>query len=75
MFVNSDINGWQFKSHPDYRYMLEHVSAEQGYKYLSEITHKFNLIYNANKDYFIININMIMQYEDVILILDYKQLY
>ena len=53
MFVNSDINSWQFKSHPDYRYMLEHVSAEQGYKYLSEITHKFNLIYNANKDYFI----------------------
>ncbi len=52
-FVNNDINQWNFKSHPHYRYVLEHVFERQGNEYLIEISRRFNEVYTANKDYLI----------------------
>jgi len=34
LFINTNINGWRFKSHPDYCGILEHVTKEQGNGYL-----------------------------------------
>jgi hypothetical protein len=51
-FIDSDVETWEFKSHPDYRYMLEHVTEEQGIAYLIAIKEKYNAIYNKNKKLF-----------------------
>ena len=52
-FIDSDIEEWYFKSNPNYVYMLEHVSGQQGSDYSNEIQTRFNLFYNQNKNYLI----------------------
>jgi putative sugar O-methyltransferase len=52
-FIDSDVEQWIFKSHPEYCYVLEHVSKVYGDFYLMEIDRKFNSLFNTNKDYFI----------------------
>jgi putative sugar O-methyltransferase len=52
-FIDSDIEQWIFKSHPEYCYVLEHVSKVYGDFYLMEIDRKFNSFFNTNKDYLI----------------------
>ena len=45
-FIKNNINDISnFKNHGDYRYVLEHVSHEEGKKYLEYIISKFNLTY------------------------------
>lgn len=51
--LTDDINKWTFKSHPDYCFVLEHVSKEEGNSYMFEIENRFNLIYSANKQFLI----------------------
>jgi hypothetical protein len=51
--LNLDNTEWVFKSHPKYIYMLEHVTQEDGNKYLFEISNRFKTVYNENKDYLI----------------------
>lgn len=41
---------WNFKSDPRYTWMLEHVSPEQGSKYLECIKNEFGEFYNLNKE-------------------------
>ena len=52
-FIEHDIQKWDFKSNSNYTPILEHVSSEQGIKYLYEIQTRFNSFYNDNKDYLI----------------------
>ena len=52
-FIDSDVEQWIFKSHPEYCYVLEHVSKVYGDFYLMEIDGKFNSLFNTNIDYFI----------------------
>jgi hypothetical protein len=52
-FINENTNNWVFKSHPDYSCILEHVSKSDGDDYLIEISNKFDLFYNQNKNYLI----------------------
>lgn len=52
-FINEDITKWNFKSHPSYCEVLEHVSKYYGDKYYQEIINRFNILYNDNKSYFI----------------------
>lgn len=49
--VESDVNGWNFKSNPIYNYVLEHVSESEGREYLSEITTRFTNLYTNNLTY------------------------
>jgi uncharacterized protein YjbK len=41
ILLKNDISN--FKNHNDYRYMLEHVSFEEGLQYYNFIISKFNL--------------------------------
>jgi hypothetical protein len=41
---------WSFKSDVRYTWVLEHVSSEQGYKYLECIKNEFGEFYNNNKE-------------------------
>jgi hypothetical protein len=43
-------NDWGFKSNPNFSYMLEHVSYEQGNEYLDILNKKYNKIMNENID-------------------------
>lgn len=51
--LEKNINEMTFKSLPDYKYMLEHVSPTQGYQYLQYIINDYSKIYNDNKKYII----------------------
>ena len=52
-FIDLDKSKWNFKSNPNYTYMLEHVNEHQGKEYLNEIKTKFNLFYTENKSFLI----------------------
>lgn len=44
---------WNFKSNPEYTYMLEHVNVNYGNMYLELIRNKYTEFYNINKIYLI----------------------
>lgn len=44
---------WNFKSNPEYTYMLEHVNVNYGNMYLELIQNKYPELYNTNKQYLI----------------------
>lgn len=51
--LHQDVEQWSFKSAPEYCWVLEHVSEEQGYSYLNEIITHFNDMFYTNKEYLI----------------------
>ncbi len=46
--LNTGRDEWDFKSHPDYTYMLEHVTFDQGQLYLNEIFSNYSHILDKN---------------------------
>lgn len=45
-----DKEEWDFKSNPDYKCVLEHISKNDGNNYLYEIKNHFTEMFNNNKD-------------------------
>lgn len=52
-FVYTDNKDWTFKSNPEYCLVLEHVKPREGELYINELKKRFNILYNANKEYLI----------------------